>query len=87
MRRVNTLAKAGIENMMVCKMACRPSAFPASLRILVTLKTLITLAIYGPTLKNPSELPSIISKMKSMTEADTTKKSNLFQELSKYVLP
>jgi hypothetical protein len=51
MRSMKTLNKTGIENMIVCIMAWSPSAFPASLRTLVTLRTLMTLASWGPTFR------------------------------------
>jgi len=43
-RRRMTFVNEGIENMIVCKMACRPSAFPANRSTLVTLSTLMILA-------------------------------------------
>lgn len=77
MSKAKTLAKAGIENMIVCKMAYRLSALPASLKILVTLSTLITLAILGPTFRNPPAFEkSVNSNTTSPKEALTTKKSN-----------
>ena len=43
-KRVNTFISAGIENIIVYRIAYSPSAFPAKRRILVTLSTLMTLA-------------------------------------------
>jgi hypothetical protein len=79
-RSMNTLNSTGIENMIVWIIAYRPSAFPARRRTLVTLRTLITLASWGPTFSSwivsASNIPRIMSKI----ELITTKKSNLFQE-------
>jgi hypothetical protein len=82
-KRKKTLASAGIEKVIVYKIACRLSALPANLNILVTLKTLMTLAIFGPTLRKPPASKFMNSKATSKREALTTKKSNLFQELLK----
>ena len=57
--------------------ACSPSAFPASLITLVTLKTLITLAICGPIVRNCMSEPKISSKISKILET-TTKKSKRF---------
>lgn len=76
-----------MEKVIVCKIAYRLSAFPANLKILVTLRTLITLAIFGATDKNPpvptDTESSKTSSRTSIIEALTTKKSNLFQLLLK----
>lgn len=66
-----------------------PSYLPTSLRILETLKTLITLAICGPSLKNVSEvalevlLMEIMLTMISAMLVITMMKSNLFQDVQK----
>ena len=72
-----TFKSDGIENMIVYIIACRPSAFPASLITLVTRKTLITRASCGPAL-NHSIPPPITSRKISKIDEITTKKSNLF---------
>jgi len=70
---------------MVCRMDCRLLAFPASLRILVTLSTLRILAILGKISRAyPPSIPIHPNSMtKSKREALTTKKSNLFQLATK----
>jgi len=80
-----TLESEGMENMIVCKMACRPSALPARRRTLVTLRTLIILASCGPSWSKVGSAPrsSRNTRRISKIEAHTTKKSNLFQELLK----
>lgn len=84
--KMKTLARAGIEKVIVERIAYRLFALPANLTILVTLSTLITLAILGRTAS--TDPPPILSKMgnssrKSKIDAQTTKKSNLFHELLK----
>lgn len=72
---------------MVCNKACNPFYFPINLIILDTLKTLITRASYGPTLRNLRLMPFIKFIPISSNEANTTKKSNLFQSGIKYLDP
>lgn len=56
-RRARTFNSAGKENIIVCNRAYKPLALFNNLNSLLTLKTLRTLANYGPTLKNFNELP------------------------------
>lgn len=81
--KIKTLASAGIENVIVYKMACRLFALPASLSILVTLAILKTLAIFGNIERAWFPSKSRLPSMKSNMDAETTKKSNLFQEFWK----
>ena len=84
-KRRMTLFNEGIENIIVSMIAFSPSDLPSSLRTLVTLSTLMILAIYGPTDKKllpATKSPRNLMKM-SKNEAATTKKSNLFHEFLK----
>lgn len=79
-----TFDRGPTENETVYRMACRPSALFARRTTLVTLSTLIILASYGATAKNPPlKTLSRNFKRTSKMEATTTKKSNLFQPFLK----
>ena len=70
-------------------MAYRPGSLPASFKILVTLKILAILASWVKE-ESVDKSTSMVSRkvmIKSKIELLTTTKSNLFQELLKYVLP
>jgi len=79
----NTLARDGRENVIVYISAYSPLYLLISLNRRDTLITLITLASYGPTLKNFKEavLSWFITISKKL--AATTQKSNTFQEVLK----
>lgn len=84
-RSKNTLANAPTDNVIVDIKAYNPSFLPASLMIRVTLRTLIILAIYGPTDK-AELLESEVHVNKMSIKLDVTiKQSNLFQVVSKYL--
>ena len=81
MKKINkskkkTFNKDGTENMIVWIIACRFFALPASLTILKTLSTLISLAIVGAAEKLCLKAGGRKSKTTSKTLAETTKKSN-----------
>ena len=80
MSRPNTLARDGIENMIVWIIAYNPAA---NLRSLVTLSTLNTLASCGRALTLSRAYESNALSTKSIKDEATTKKSNLFHEFSK----
>jgi hypothetical protein len=68
---------------MVWIRACRPLYLLSNLKSREILKTLSILASCGPTLRNLRLTEFIWSRMMSMAEEHTTKKSNTFQLFSK----
>lgn len=70
-----TLIKEGKEKRRVSKILCKLFILLNNFKSLVTLKTLITLINYGPTLKKDNPDP-IESKIISTIELATTNKSN-----------
>jgi hypothetical protein len=86
----NTLISDDTDISIVCKSDVRPGFVFESRKTLVTRRTLMTLASYGPT---ESTLPEdwrasgISFRPTSMRLDITTKKSNLFHAVSKYDLP
>ena len=81
----NTFARGPTDSVIVDINAYSPSFLPASLIIRVTLSTLITLAIYGPTERAEFvEVLVKVSKMSIILDV-TMKQSNLFQLVSKYL--
>jgi hypothetical protein len=81
----NTFESGPTDSVIVYIKAYRSLFLPASLITLVTLRTLIILAIYGPT--DSTSLPSVgvHDIIMSSKDAITMKKSNLFHEVSKYL--
>lgn len=80
----NTFAKAVTDMVIVCRSACKPGFLPASLRILLTLSTLMIRASWGPIEK--AEFDDAYSSKDiriSMMEVATMKKSNLFHMVLK----
>lgn len=74
-KRAPTFIKEGRENNRVSIILCKPFMLFTNFSNLETLKTLITLASYGPTLKNDNPDPSE-DIIKSIIELNTTNKSN-----------
>lgn len=81
----NTFERGPTESVIVCINAYKSLFLPASLITLVTLNTLIILAIYGPTERTSLPSVGVHEMIISSREAITMKKSNLFQDVSKYL--
>jgi len=79
-----TLANAPTDIVIVCKSAYKPGFLPASLRILLTLSTLMIRASWGPIDKAEFDEESGSKDIRmSMMEVTTMKKSNLFHMVLK----
>jgi hypothetical protein len=81
----NTLASAPTDRVIVDINAYKPSFLPASLIMRVTLRTLIILAICGPTDKAEFFELDVHVRIMSTKLDKTIRQSNLFQDVSKYL--